>query len=226
MLELRPASFKEAEYAAQTWHYSGTLAAPMRQALAVLEDGEWIGCIVFGCGATPNLGKPYGLEQNQICELTRVALRSHHTPVSRILSIALMLLHKQRPEIRLIVSFADSGQGHIGTIYQAGNWLYVGKRESHAYRVNGKVYHPRTLHRLHGKGGQSVEWLRANVDPRAERIKVPVKYKYLYVFDPALRETLRAQRLPYPKCGGKSDGGLPVIPDRRSGFDSQLAAMP
>lgn len=28
------------------------------------------------------------------------------------------------PGLRLVVSYADAGQGHVGTIYQATGWLY------------------------------------------------------------------------------------------------------
>ena len=31
-----------------------------------------------------------------------------------------------RPEIRKLVSFADPRFGHVGTIYQASNWVKVG----------------------------------------------------------------------------------------------------
>ncbi|MGV2431812.1 UNVERIFIED_CONTAM: protein Mom, partial [Pseudomonas aeruginosa] len=81
-----------------------------------------------------NLLKPYGLTQIQGCELTRIALKNHKTPVSKILSIAIKFLKKQNPKLKLIVSFADPEQGHHGGVYQATNWIYSGQSgESYKY---------------------------------------------------------------------------------------------
>ncbi len=58
---------------------------------------------------------------------TRGALRRERQAyTSQIVAIALRLLHRHSPEIRMVVSFADPAQGHAGTIYQAMNWIYVG----------------------------------------------------------------------------------------------------
>jgi hypothetical protein len=46
--------------------------------------------------------------------------------------------------LRLIVSFADTAQGHHGGIYQAAGWIYSGGTETHAYRVKGVVEHDLT----------------------------------------------------------------------------------
>ena len=59
------------------------------------EDADYIGCVLFGRGASPYLGKQYGLTQLECCELVRIALRKHETPVTRIVKIAIKLLRKQ-----------------------------------------------------------------------------------------------------------------------------------
>ena len=63
-------------------------------------------------------------------------------------------------------------------------------------KLLGQIVHPRSLY---GRGGQSISWLRQNVGPRAERIPMPAKLKYVWSYDPELRERLQVQAQPYPK---------------------------
>lgn len=163
------------------------------------EGGRFIGCVIFGQGATPEIAKPFGLERTQVCELVRVALDRHKTPTTKIVAQAIKFLRRRCPGLELVVSFADSAQGHIGTIYQAGNWFFVGSYTHHAYRVLGKVEHPKTLHSRYGKGGQSISWLKTNVDPQAERIETPPKHKYVMPLTKNWRKRLAEMSKPYPK---------------------------
>ena len=105
----------------------------------------------------------------------------------------------------MVVSFADTTQGHHGGIYQAGNWLFVGTQEYHAYKINGEIVHPRTCYHRWGVGGQSVPWLREHIDPHAERIRNGQKHKYVMPLDPAMREQIEPLRKPYPKRAGSVD---------------------
>lgn len=55
------------------------------------------------------------------------------------------------------------------------------------------------MHSRYGVGGQSIPWLRKNVDPKAERIETPEKHKYVFVLDPKLRPLVDLMAKPYPK---------------------------
>jgi hypothetical protein len=121
------ASHESAKYACENWHYSKCLPVPPLVKIGVWENKKFIGCVIFSRGASSNLLKPYGLTQVQGCELTRIALNKHVTPVSRIISIAIKFLKKNSPELKLIISFADPNEGHHGGVYQATNWVYSGK---------------------------------------------------------------------------------------------------
>ena len=143
-------------------------------------------------------------------ELVRVALapgRKH--PTSRCVAISLKLLRRQSPGLRLVVSYADSGQGHRGVIYQAGGWLYLGTSEQSYIRVRGVIEHPRTLYDRFGRKGQSIPWLREHVDPRAERVPMAPKHKYVMPLDKTLRRELEGRALPYPKCGRSDTSDTP-----------------
>jgi len=203
------ATAEAARFACLNWHYSKSVPKAKVVRVGVWEGGKFIGVVIFGSGATPEIGSPYNLKQTEICELTRVALTKHFAPVSKIISLSIRFLRKQSPGLRLIVSFADASQGHHGGIYQAGGWLYAGGAETHAYRVHGEAIHPKTLYMRHGKGGQSIPWLRANIDPNAERIISGFKHRYLMPLDAEMRDKIEPLRKPYPKRVKEQDFGNP-----------------
>lgn len=181
-LKLDWCSHEAAKYAVEHWHYSECMPAGKTIKIGVWEDGKFIGCVIFSRGANSTLGKPYGLTQLESCELTRVALSSHVTPVTRIVSIALKMLKKLCPGIRLVISFADPEQGHIGAIYQAGNWIYVGKTiAADEYVVNGERMHGRSMRAKYGTHiGKSF----------IKQMKGSSKLRYLMPLDEDMRDQL------------------------------------
>lgn len=199
VLKIDWATAAAAKFACLNWHYSRCVPVFKCVRVGVWENDLFIGVVLFGQGATPEIGSPYGLQGTEICELTRVALTKHKTPVSKIIAVALKFLRKQCPGLRAVVSFADAAQGHHGGIYQAGGWIYVGGAETHAYRVNNVAVHPKTLHSRYGKGGQSIPWLKSNIDPNAERIVAGFKHRYLMPLDDRMRAQLVSMSKPYPK---------------------------
>lgn len=180
------------------WHYTRRLQCVTSNNYAVTERGACVGVVVFGPGSAW-VGTYLGVERRQACELVRVALDRHATPTSRIVAVALRLLRRDRPSIRAVVSYADTAQGHHGGIYKAGGWLYTGSVCTHAYRLNGVLVHGRTLGGRYGVGGQSVPWLRANLDPAAARVTQPPKHRYVFPFDDAVRIRLLPRVQPYPR---------------------------
>ena len=74
------------------------------------------------------------------------------------------------PGIRLIVSYADLNQGHEGKIYQASNWLFVGKTGYEAgIMLNGKLTHRRTINSKYGTSDyRMAARTRGSVRPRVE----------------------------------------------------------
>jgi hypothetical protein len=202
------ATHEAAKYACENWHYSRSIPSASVK-VGAWENETFIGVVIFGRGAASEIGSPYGLSQDRICELVRVALKKHQTPTSKILALALRFLKKANPNLRMVVSFADTAQGHHGGIYQATGWIYEGTKEYHAYCVNGKVVHPKTLHSKYGKGGQSVEWLRKNIDPNADRVHGKGKHKYLMPLDEDMRQRIMPLSKPYPKRVKKAMASSP-----------------
>ena len=191
------ATHEAAKYACVNWHYSGCLPAGKLVKVGAWENGKFIGVVLFGRGATPNLGRPYNLGQDECVELVRIALTNHENAVSRIASLGMKFLHKANPKLRLIVSFADQSQGHHGGIYQAGNWTYNGQGDAAKfYMIRGKLTHPRSI----GAKGlvQNIHGAR-KIDPRATVVDVPGKHRYLMPLDADMRERILPLAKPYPK---------------------------
>jgi len=191
------ATHEAAKYACENWHYSKCLPVGKLVKVGAWEDGKFIGVVLFGRGATPNLGKPYGLGQDECVELVRIALTKHQNSVSRIASLAMKFLRKSNSNLRLIVSFADQSQGHHGGIYQAGNWVYNGNGDSAKfYMIKGKLTHPRSI----GAKGlvQNIHGAR-QIDPNATVVDVPGKHRYLMPLDEDMRQRIMPLAKPYPK---------------------------
>lgn len=193
--EVAPCDIRAARFAVMNWHYSKAVPAGKLVKYGVWENGKFIGAVIYGRGATPNLGRPYNLQQTEICELVRVALDKHETPVSQIVAATLRQLKFSNPGLRLVVSFADPNEGHVGGIYKAGNWIYTGQSGvAKFYKVHGKIIHPRTAYSM---GKNSLTWLIENVDSNAEAVVMPGKFRYVYPLDKAMRRKLAKIALPY-----------------------------
>lgn len=207
-LRLDWCTHQAARYACERWHYSRTLPTPPLVKIGVWEHDRFIGCVLFSRGASAPLGKPYDLRHGELCELTRVALTAHDTPTTRIVAVAIRLLCRHAPGLRLIVSFADPNAGHVGTIYQAGNWIYCGTtsgapkfRDKH-----GRVWHSRQV----AASGIKTQYGTPRRVPRiadCERIPELGKYRYLMPLDAATRDRVEQLRKPYPQPRAGSIAG-------------------
>lgn len=145
-LHLAPCGHDAAVFATTHWHYSKSMPSGKILKFGVWEYGKFIGVVLFSRGANNNIGAPFGLSQIEVCELTRVALTGHRSPVTKIISVAIILLRKTNPGLRLIISYADPEQGHEGVIYRAGNWVYLGRTKPQSkIQIGNKVVHKRTI---------------------------------------------------------------------------------
>ena len=193
------ATHEAAKYVCLNWHYSKSVPVPPLVKVGAWEDGKFIGIVMFSRGASSNLMKPYGLGQDQGCELTRIALTSHKSQVSRIVRLAIAFLKRNSPSLRIIVSFADPQYGHHGGIYQAGNWVYVGDTAPSAeYWHKGKRVHSRQVSEKGWNIQQGVK--RKAVKPsECVIVKTKGKHRYLMPLDAEMRERILPLSKPYPK---------------------------
>lgn len=192
-LKLDWVSYQTAKWAVEHWHYSRQLPKSKQNYIGVWENDQFIGIIVIGNSVASRLGKRYGLNEYQVAELTRIALKTGHlNPVSKIAMIAVRMVKKLNPGLRLLVSFADPKQGHNGAIYQAMNWIYTGETEAN------KRYLYKNKWRYDTKFSQMLK-----TRPELEKV-LPIKilkpkYRYLYPLDKEMKKQIEPLRKPYPK---------------------------
>lgn len=198
-LKIGWATHEASKYAVEKWHYSKTLPVPPIVKVGVWENDIFIGVVLFSRGASPDLLKPYGLSQLDGCELTRIALNKHFTPVSKIMTIAIKFLKKHCPDLKLIVSFADQSKGHHGGVYQATNWIYTGQSSpSIEYWKDNKRWHPRQL----SEKGYTIQFGAKRSCPKpseCKKIKVPGKHRYLMPLNEEIKNKILHLSKTYPK---------------------------
>lgn len=131
-------------------HYAKRLPT-ITDSFGLYEKNNLVGVLTFGIPASPFLCKGVcGEEHSSIVrELNRLCLADNKkNQASFFIARALRLLGKPK----IIVSYADTAQGHVGKVYQACNFLYTGATkertdvdtgEKHARHIDGLDYSKR-----------------------------------------------------------------------------------
>lgn len=194
-LLLAECSYKAIKFSCMNYHYSKTVPTGKLVGFGVWENDVFIGCVLFSRGSSNTLMNRYGLRIEEGCELTRVALTAHKTPVTRIVSIAFKELKKNSPGLKVVVSFADSRQGHVGGIYKAGNWVYTGYMETTPdFMYKGKWYHQISINKM----------IKRGLFTREDSKKFPQRHggyrlRYVYPLHDDMLPILNKIKKPYPK---------------------------
>jgi len=150
-LFVAPCSREMAMWLVKAHHYTHGLPAGRMQTFGAWEDRRPFGVLVFSRGACKDLATRFGFDQTEAVELTRIALAHHRTPTTRVVAVSLRLVEAANPGLQTVISFSDpmqshNGHQHDGTIYRAGNWLFLGMTHAEALlRVGGVLRHPRTI---------------------------------------------------------------------------------
>jgi hypothetical protein len=208
-------------------HYLHLMPGVVRCCFGVRLGDELVGACVFTAGARHAHRLLAGARPADVATLARFWMADGLPPnnESRVLAMILREL-RRRGAVRLLVSFADPAAGHIGTIYQAAGFLYLGTTEPERYfELDGVRIHARSASQRFGSN--SVAHLRRTGLAVVARTSPP-KHRYAYVLDSAWRWRLRGHPLPYPKrlargpprggCGRDENGlwgvAAPHSPDR------------
>lgn len=124
MLEVLPIKNSETHQWLLLKHYARRIPQIM-YAFGLFENKELIGVITYGMPASPFLCKGICGEdfKDSVIELNRLCLEENKKNYSSFL-IAHSL--KFLPKPCIVVSYADTGMGHVGYVYQATNFIYTG----------------------------------------------------------------------------------------------------
>lgn len=191
-MRLEKASLKAINYSCKHYHYSKSVPVNPFAFSVFNNQDEWCGCVLYSAGANNNIGLPYGLRSGQIIELTRMALNGKQESTSKVLAVSMKILNKHLPLVKMIISFADTKQNHIGIIYQATNFYYTGTvKTTPDYFFRGRWMRQRQINSLIGS--------LSKLPPDTPRRKGADKIRYIYPLDKSLIPLCKSLSKPYPK---------------------------
>ena len=161
------------------------------------------GVISFGLPASRSLviGSFKGKYQDIFLELNRLCINENleKNILSFFVSQSINLLTKPK----VIVSYADTSQGHNGYIYQATNWIYTGLSDIHKeWRMYGSNLHSKNVCK------QFTLEERKNNPDKFYMVDRPRKHRYFYFLSnkkekKEMKENLQYKIKSYPKGNNK-----------------------
>ncbi len=178
----------------------------------LFRDDELVGVVTYGKPATRNArigicGPDY---EPHVWELNRLALRDNlPNEASRLVSGSLKLL---RNEVKnaVVVSFADTAQGHEGTVYKACNFLYTGlsaKRTDYAIDGDSSTHNMTICDRYRGVKNR-VAAMRRDYGDRLTLVPRPRKHRYVTIVGSKGFKAAAKRDLRYAACASQGPGGM------------------
>jgi hypothetical protein len=223
-------------------HYSGTFPSS-RFRFGLFRGPELVGVANFGVPMhNAVLTNLFGGKPTESVELNRFVLLDSVPGNGETWFLARCLKVLRRLGLRGVVSFSDPvprldlhGRtvfiGHVGTIYQAGNALFLGRGSAcQTYLLpDGRVFSKRLLSKIRngeqgrdyairqllahgaddpartvdGRYASHAAWLEHWLPLLTTRFRHPGNYKYAFPFEPSLRSELSLQGMCYPKSLSK-----------------------
>jgi hypothetical protein len=182
------------------------------------EEEKLIGTCVYGfpVGRQAATSICDGVGFGEVLELTRLFIYDGYGKniESYVISHTMKEIKKLDNKIKIILSYSDDEQGHKGTIYQACNFLFVGRNSdnnlmpNYSISLTGKEdgynwIHSRTVFERYGS--HNIEHLKKKIKKTFYRKKEASKLKYIYILSSSKKEkkmllkNLKYKPISYPK---------------------------
>ena len=121
---ITPISYDETKPFILNIHYAKRMPS-ISYAYGLFKNNKLIGIVSYGSPSSPSLcsgiaGKKY---KHLVLELNRLVLKENRKNQASILIGASF---KLLPKPKIIVSYADTAQDHLGVVYQATNFMFTG----------------------------------------------------------------------------------------------------
>jgi hypothetical protein len=183
-------------------HYAKRIPS-VSHAYGLFKDGELCGVITYGMPASPSLCKGVAGEKwkSNVIELNRLCLLNNEpNEASRLVGGSLRLL----PKPKIVVSYADTHQQHLGYVYQATNFIYTGitvKRTEWA--IKGLEHmHTKAIANMAGAGGLNA--IKERFGDRFYYRDRSQKHRYIYLVGnktqrKEIAKDIKYPQLPFPK---------------------------
>lgn len=150
------------------------------------------------------------LDRTEVLELTRLFVFDGYGSniESWFVGKTFQWLRDNAPHIKALVSYSDPKAGHLGTVYQATNWIYQGNRirpnDSWSFKWSeiDEWHHSRTSYVKYGTNDPKI--IQTLVTSPFWIKKEPRKHRYVYVLANGkerkqLLKNLKYPSLSYPK---------------------------
>jgi len=173
-------------------------------AFGLYEDNELKGVVTYGLPGSPMVARGIcGKEQEtKVLELNRLCLLNNEKNQSSFLvSNSIKLL----PKPTIVISYADTGQGHVGYVYQATNFIYLGLSVK---RTNWNIKGHEHKHNRHLAQGMTLETLKEKYGDDFYYSDRSQKHRYVYLHGTKNDKKVLLSKLlykiePYPKGDSK-----------------------
>ena len=175
-------------------------------AYGLFEGENLVGCVTFGTPPSSTLRNGVAGKENagHVLELNRLVLKNNNkNEASFLVANAIKQLPKKK---KIIVSYTDSQQNHIGFVYQACNFLYCGLSAKRTdWKIKGKEHLHNTTVTDEFRGVKNRAQAMKNkygddfyLKPR------PRKHRYVYICGPKLwkrgmKKQIKYKQENYPK---------------------------
>lgn len=139
------------------YHYMGAGGRRGFTLGAYLQD-ELIAACTIGAITRAEMATRLGYQTSQVRELARFCISPRHHVINFstwFMSRCIKIYKANNKDIKLLISFADTTQGHSGTIYKAANWKFDGEtgRSYHYVDESGNKIHKKTIFDIAKKSG-------------------------------------------------------------------------
>ena len=148
-------------------HYSKKPTKNSFLSFLVLQDGKQTGAMQIGYGIRPKIKQD--MLPESVREFDRMWLSDDMPKFSETICLSLLhnFLRAAHPEIKYLISYADTSVGNNGTIYKAANYKLVGQIKADFYILeSGERVHPITMWHRHGSRAWS---LMQSIYPRIRK---------------------------------------------------------
>ena len=190
-------------------HYAKRMC-PISYAFGIYEKENMIGVVTYGTPLSSTLrdgvcGKEWS---NNVLELNRLCCDNTKNVASMLVGRSLNML----PKPSIVVSYADQGQGHVGYVYQATNFIYTGlSAKFKDPMVKGMEHKHHTTIGDEGRGHASrVEYLREKYgSDNVYYVERARKHRYIFFVGSKtdkwkMRKAMKYQEEDYPKGESKN----------------------
>jgi len=168
-------------------------------AFGLMRGQSLVGVVTYGTPPSHTLLKGVAGDERAgiVLELNRLTCENSKNYASFLVGRSLRML----PKPSIVVSYADTGVGHVGYVYQACNFIYTGLSAPWNDPVVSGLEHQHHATFAHGKTNDQ---MRAKYGDRLAFRRRTRKHRYIFIHAERrerakIMTELRYECLPYPK---------------------------